>query len=400
MGDLPVRPAGRTSAGDGLSAAGYVCHNRTYMGRPTTTDEITIGERIRQARDELGLTQADLGSRIGLDRTAIAKIETGRRRVSAAELVQLAAALDRPIDWFVTDSPPAVVSRRADPAAGGSGVLDRGIDRLARDVEYLEREDILRAPEERHLPLPESYEDAEAAAATVRRWLTLPGGPLLDLQSWCETLGLLAFSLELGDAGRDGAYVRADHWGVALVNGSVDPGRRRFNLAHELGHHVFDDAYAPETTISPGSETERLINVFVAHLLLPRADVDRAWRKFVGEHRLAAVWLAAHFRASWTAVCSHLKNLELIGDEERRSLASNPPTAADFFEVGERWESELDPPSVPREYGRCVLSAYRSGRLTAERAVELLWGTVDASELPEQFNVPLEGLHREFEPLP
>lgn len=50
---------------------------------------------------------------------------------------------------------------------------------------------------------------------------------------------------DLGEEGRDGAYVAVDKWGVALINGSVDPGRRRFNLAHELGHHLFADAYAP-----------------------------------------------------------------------------------------------------------------------------------------------------------
>ena len=346
------------------------------------------------------MTQAELGSRMGLDRTAIAKIETGRRKVSAAELVQFATVLDRPIDWFVTDSPPAVVSRRADPAAEGSALLDRRIERLARDIEYLEREQILRPPEQRVLDLPGSNEQAESAAVTVRKWLALPTGPMLDLQSRCETLGLLAFSLELGDEGRDAAYVRADHWGVTLVNGSVDPGRRRFNLAHELGHHIFDDAYAPETIISPGSETERLINVFAVHLLLPRGDVERAMLEFPEERRLAAVWLAAHYRASWTATCNQMRNLGLLEDDERQALASTPPTAADFFEVGERWEAELDPPSVPRDYGKRVLSAYRSGRLTAERAAELLWATVDQTELPEQRDVPPESLRREFEPLP
>lgn len=364
-------------------------------------DAVFIGERISQARDEFGLTQADLGSRVGLDRTAIAKIETGRRKVSAAELVRLAGVLDRSIDWFVVDSPPAVVSRRADPAAQGSLLLDRRIDRLARDIEYLEREHILRVPADgQRLPLPQSYEEAEAAAARVRQWVDVPTGPLLDLQSRCEAIGLLAFSLALGDDGRDAAYVSADHWGVALVNGSVDPGRRRFNLAHELGHHVFADAYAPETVVSPGNETEKLINVFVVHLLLPHADVERAWEDFTAEHRLAAVWLAAHHRASWTAVCSQLKNVGLIDEEERNRFASNPPSAADFLQVGERWEAELDPPSVPRDYGRRVLSAYRSGRLSAERAVDLLWGTVTENDLPEQHDIPLDGLRREFQPLP
>lgn len=49
---------------------------------------------------------------------------------------------------------------------------------------------------------------------------------------------------------------------------------------------------------------------------------------------------------------------------------------------------------------RRVLGAYRSGRLSAERAVDLLWGTVNENDLPEQQDIPLDGLRREFQPLP
>lgn len=360
-----------------------------------------IGQRIARAREELGLTQAELAGEVGgIDRTAVAKIESGRRKISASELVRVAAALDRPIDWFVSESPPAVVSRRNDPAAGGqSSLLDRTIERLARDIEYLEREGVLPAIEDRRLNLPESVAGAERAATEARQWMNATQGPLLDLQRHCEAVGLLAFSIDLGAEGRDGAYVAVDRWGVAIVNGSVDPGRRRFNLAHELGHHLFADAYAPEVTISPGSETEQLINAFAVHLLLPRSEVQETWRSFE-DGRLAAVAIGVRFRASWTAVTSHLKNLGLIDEARRAALAGDPPMAADFIELGERWVSELEPPAVPPEYGRRVLSAYRGGRLTGPRAAELLWGTVREEELPERQEVPLPGLRREFEALP
>lgn len=368
---------------------------------PTSPESAAIGERICRAREDLGLTQAELATHVGgIDRTAVAKMESGRRKISASELVRVAAALDRPIDWFVSESPPAVVSRRNDPAAGGeSRLLDRTIERLARDVEYLEREGVLPAIEDRRLTLPESVDAAERAAAEARRWMRVAPGPLLDLQRHCEAVGLLAFALDLGDEGRDGAYVAVDKWGVALVNGSVDPGRRRFNLAHELGHHLFADAYAPEVTISPGSETEQLINAFAVHLLLPRGEVQEAWRSFE-DSRLAAVAVGVRFRVSWTPVTSHLKNLGLIDEARRAALAADPPTAADFIELGEHWVSELDAPAIPPEFGRRVLSAYRGGRLTAARAAELLWGTVREEELPERREVPLQGLRREFESLP
>jgi len=74
-------------------------------------------------------------------------------------------------------------------------------------------------------------------------------------------------------------------------------------------------------------------------------------------------------------------------------------TAADAIALGQRWVAELDAPAVPPEYGKRVLAAYRAGKLSAARTVELLWGTVSLADLPEQRQLPLESLRRELEPL-
>lgn len=71
-----------------------------------------LGERIAVARREAGLTQGACAARAAIERTALAKIETGARRVGAVELARLADALDVRIEWFFEDAPPSVVSRR------------------------------------------------------------------------------------------------------------------------------------------------------------------------------------------------------------------------------------------------------------------------------------------------
>jgi transcriptional regulator with XRE-family HTH domain len=63
-----------------------------------------LGRRIAEARSDCGMTQADLAASVGLERTALVRVEAGERKVSAAELVALAEVMDRPIDWFFTDS--------------------------------------------------------------------------------------------------------------------------------------------------------------------------------------------------------------------------------------------------------------------------------------------------------
>jgi Zn-dependent peptidase ImmA (M78 family)/transcriptional regulator with XRE-family HTH domain len=377
-----------------------LCYFRT-VGAHRDDERTELGVRIAEGRALADLTQAQLAQRCGIERTALAKIESGTRRVSATELVAIAAALDRPADWFFASSPPAVVSRRADPAVGGrSAALDSRVERVARDVEDLIKNDVLAQATHTDLSPPGDLEAAERRAGEARSLLGLASEPLIELQAAAERMGLLAFSLPLGPSGGDAAYVALESWGVAVVNGSADPGRRRFNLAHELGHHLFGDAYAPEIGLSPQDETEKLINAFAINLLLPRDGVLAVWEEFTTEPRLAATALAVRFRVSWTAVCAQLRNLDLIDAGQREGLASSPLRKSDFVELGEHWVAEMDPPSIPSDYGRRVLGAYRRGKLTSARTVELLWGTVPEAELPEQAEIPIEALRRDFTPLP
>ena len=52
-----------------------------------------LGDRIRDRRVELKLTQQELGDKCGLHRTFIGSVERGERNVSVLNLRQLAAAL-------------------------------------------------------------------------------------------------------------------------------------------------------------------------------------------------------------------------------------------------------------------------------------------------------------------
>ena len=127
--------------------------------------------RPAEGRWLAGLTQEQLAAATGLGRTVIAKIEAGSRRLAATELVAFAEALDRPVDWFFGASPPAVVSRRSDPAVGGqSRAMDSRVERIARDVDFLIGEGELPQVARIALDPPSSVEDSEEAAAFMEAW--------------------------------------------------------------------------------------------------------------------------------------------------------------------------------------------------------------------------------------
>lgn len=55
----------------------------------------TLGDRVRDRRLELGLSQEQLGERAGLHRNYISGIEQGRRNIAVVNIVKLAVALKR-----------------------------------------------------------------------------------------------------------------------------------------------------------------------------------------------------------------------------------------------------------------------------------------------------------------
>lgn len=67
---------------------------------------VEIGRRVRQARTEKGLMQADLGRLLSKPRShaAISDIERGRTKLNLDELAELAEILDKPLFFLTGDA--------------------------------------------------------------------------------------------------------------------------------------------------------------------------------------------------------------------------------------------------------------------------------------------------------
>ena len=356
------------------------------------------------ARERAGFTQRELGDRLGLNRSAITRIELGQRQLDALELAQLAEALGRTVEWFLTEPPDTIASHRTGFSADQDVQrLEDELERTSRDVELLTEIDALSLPPAVRQPGITSLDEAESHAVEARSLLGRRDGPVTNLQSVVERVGLLSFAFDLGPSVIDGGYVRLGEIGVAIVNGAADPGRRRFNLAHELGHHLL----AGESTADFGLGTSRadreaLINAFAIHLLMPRASVRRRWAELSAQWedpRSRLIVLAGEYRTSWSAVTSHAVTLGLISHDECGLLENRRPTRADYFETRVRLEEELQPIGLAPAYSQAAVRAFRRGVISADRAIELLRRTVTVDELPRPYEMPIEALAPEFEDL-
>jgi transcriptional regulator with XRE-family HTH domain len=67
-------------------------------------DRKSLGARLREAREYLGLSQDEVARAVGLPRPAVSLIESGQRKVDAFELKKLAEVYQRPLADFTGDA--------------------------------------------------------------------------------------------------------------------------------------------------------------------------------------------------------------------------------------------------------------------------------------------------------
>lgn len=361
-------------------------------------DTQRVGARIAEARGRASLTQSQLAAAASLDRSALAKIENGTRRVAALELARIADAVGERIEWFVTDAAPAIVSHRntLDPGTA-SPAIDRLVDRTTRNVEFLLRHDAhLTLPEVPRLARPGTSDEAELAADRARTLLGVGDSqPLIGLTDTAVQAGILTFSFNLGTDAADAASILLPQGAVVVVNGVLHVGRRRLALAHDLGHCLFADEYTIDRSSADhddSSSWEGRLDRFARALLLPAAELQRSWSelRIRDDTRTAAVRLASRFRVDMSTLACRLSEIGQVGSDEARLIRTARTTRADIVEFDLVVQDELSAPSLPRVYEQSVLRLYRSATVSAARATDLLFDLWTEEDLPVLPPVPEE----------
>lgn len=361
------------------------------MGR----DSGHLGARVAVARRDAGLTQEECATRVGMDRSALAKVETGRRGISATELVRFAQAFGMRVEWFFEDAPQAVLSRRNDAEPGApSPSIDRFTERVAREVEFLQRIGGIELAATPAMEYPETPEQAEDAAAEARRRLGYGHEqPATALGGRAAELGLLVFSWEFDEHGADGASLLLANGSVAVVNGSNQTGRRRLTLAHELGHCLFGDEYSTDWRVAeaPAAKREGRIDRFARALLLPAAVLKDRWRGG-DDARVDAVRLASEYRVDMATLARRLDELGIASPQELALVRATRTRRSDIVELDLLVGDELSPPLLPDAYVKAVLSLYRREEISAARALGFLLDTWQEEDLPDLPLLPADAV--------
>jgi Zn-dependent peptidase ImmA (M78 family)/transcriptional regulator with XRE-family HTH domain len=361
--------------------------------------EQVLGERIREARKRVGMSQEDLGRAVNLERTVINKIEAGVRKVTALELSDIAGAIGVRMSTFFEESVPALVAHRS---SQGLDTAESQIDTLlagfANDVEFVASLGVdelglnaADAVSRAGIVKPSTNAEAEALAEKARELMGISAEePIRQLADRVARVGLMAFSRDVGKDTADAGTILLPRGGVSLVNSYMKVGRRRLALAHELGHYLIADTYTIDWRVAEHPDQavpmESRLDRFSRALLLPATAVTRQWRETVARsgERGAAILLASDFRVDMATLATRLKELRLADSETVASVRKYRTTQADIVEMNLYVPlEELAGTTVPRPFARAVLRLVRDERISRERALDLLQGTFDDVDLPQ-----------------
>lgn len=283
-----------------------------------------FGERLNAARKMAGLSLDAVALKTGsmVTKQALSKYEKGKIKPGSDVLLALAKALDVKVDYFFRASTISI-----------EGVSFRKRSRLSKKEEerikfltiefinkYLEIKEILNIRPAFKSPVVHpriaDYADIERAATEIRKNWHLGNGPIPHLIELLEEKGFKIFEVDV-EKDFDGLSGYVEGMGVPVITIFKDGDivRKRFTIAHELGHLLLD--FTEAETQSP----EKLCHAFAGALLLPKEIMLEELGK---RRNNITAWelkrLKGIYGVSMRAIMARAHHLNIISDNAWRQF--------------------------------------------------------------------------------
>jgi Zn-dependent peptidase ImmA (M78 family)/DNA-binding XRE family transcriptional regulator len=347
-----------------------------------------IGERLKIARESLGLTQQQVADELKIGRPRYSDIENGKRNIALKEIYRFCEFFERPIDFFLKENLAI---------EGGFKVLfrktegDLEVAKVITEFENLcermcELEEIMEIRIRPPVPTDYDYEKdkvwfwGKRYADLERKRLDLGHASIRNLdQILEEKCGLKIFYLPIPEErGIFGMFTYDENMGgCILVNSNPTMGNQLFSLAHEYGHFIFHKNRLGIISFMKEENTldERLANYFASNFLMPEDAVNDIFniriknRKDVTSEDI--VYLADYFGVSFQAMVFRLNNLKLLNEEKKEKLITETWVTAvrKSMRISEPERGRFKFPSL---YLYLCMKAYQQGRITTSKFANFL----------------------------
>jgi Zn-dependent peptidase ImmA (M78 family)/DNA-binding XRE family transcriptional regulator len=342
-----------------------------------------IGARIKALREERELSQDEVARLFGFkDRQTVSAIETGERRLSAQELLLAIEKLGATLDYFT--NPFLLVGegkfswRQSNVGLAQLNAFERVAGRWIAANRRLAPEVGRPAPYLRQalkLTKRSTFEEAMAAGEQFAKDFEIGSVPAKRLAEVMEQrLGILVLMVDAIDR-VSGAACRLPELDAVIINRHEVPGRRHFDLGHELFHILTWDTMPPEhveeSSEVSSNRVEQLANNFASAVLMPTPVLER-----FGEPGNDIIkWLNATADAlevTATALKWRMVALGRLTDAQARAI----PDRA--LRNNRRRVLRVEPPPLfSKQFMEVIALAIKEGQISARKAADVLDLSID-----------------------
>jgi Zn-dependent peptidase ImmA (M78 family)/transcriptional regulator with XRE-family HTH domain len=320
------------------------------------------GERLRQAREAMGLNQTKLADLLNVSRQAVSQYESGADTPSPTVFDQIRAVLRHDAQFFLRPAFPgttqtqfyrsmASMTKTARLRAETRQIWMREL--LGYISELVELPPVCFPAGTTQPAAQISMEEIEGLAWDVRQQWKLSDAPIRNLVSVAETQGAIVVRHALDSASLDAMseWLQPEDRPLILLNSDKNSAvRSRLDLGHEIGHmllhrNVSKDQFADD-------EQFQLLEAqafrFGAALLLP----ERPFLEDLYTVTLDALRsLKLKWKVSIAMMIERLRDLGIVTAEQYRRLRINYSTRG--WNRVEPYDNEI-PVEEPTLFAKCL----------------------------------------------
>jgi Zn-dependent peptidase ImmA (M78 family) len=323
------------------------------------------------AREYRGYTQTELASNIkGLSQSNLSKFEKGFGGLSDDILCRIIEFLDFPEGFFslriYNEIENAHYRKRPSVNKGNRQRIERInklsgylVDRMGESLEYPDYSIKMIDLETGYTP--------ERAASYTRRYFGLRHEPVRDIHSLLENRGVVVVNVEHDIELFDGvSFITDNGVPVIVINGRFSNDRKRFTLAHELGHIVMH--LSREFMFDESRDRENEANRFASEFLMPSDAIEDSLRglKLSSLGELKSYWLT-----SMASIIRRAKDLKCISNDRYQYFN---------IELSRKGYKKEEPLNVYIDRPNLFVSAYRMHKDDLDYSDEEL---INLFDLPE-----------------
>lgn len=298
------------------------------------------------AREYRGYTQSELSSAIpGLSQPNLSKFEKGLGGLSDENLEKIANFLNFPYSFFEERinnfiesahyrKRTSITQKKKKEIETKIKLLGFIVDKMAESVEW---------PEYKFSSYDVENNSPEYIAQFIRRKLQLdPFRPIDSVIGIIERNGIIIIEIDQDYDQFDGVSFMTDEGiPVIVINSNFSNDRKRFTLAHELGHMIMHITYEKDFPIAEYRDKEEEANKFASEFLMPANAIKASLvnLKLADLPTLKKYWLT-----SMSSIIRRAKSLGTI-DHDRYSYL-NIELSRRGWKSKEPYDVEIDSPKL------------------------------------------------------